>query len=153
MIYYNKDIAKRCFPYRKKYFYENIKGIPKYIKLMHFLIKNGYDEYACWETFDWFIVNMRKILKQYKEGHCAYPVIIDNYPCTSYPTKEEKALKKANNKLWDSIIDKMINLLDKMDENNPIYNNMDVLKQRKLQNKAKKEFFELFSKYFYYLWD
>ena len=47
----------------------------------------------------------------------------------------------------------MINLLDKMDEDNPIYNNMDVLKQRKLQNKAKKEFFELFSKYFYHLWD
>lgn len=59
---YNKTIFKRCFSYKGKYWFYNIKEIPTYIKQMRFLMKHGYDMYACWETFDWFIHTMRKIL-------------------------------------------------------------------------------------------
>ena len=153
MIFYNKQIFERCFPYRKKYFYENIKGIPTYIRAMHFLIKNGYDEYACWETFDWFIKTMRSILQEYKSNHACYPILMEDYPTSINKTNEEKERIKENKQLWDNIIDKMIKLLDDMDEDNPIYDNMDILKQDKLQHEAKNEFFKLFSKHFYYLWD
>ena len=52
MIFYNKQIFDSCFAYRRKYWYKNIGRIPRYFKLMHHLIKYGYDEYATWEIFD-----------------------------------------------------------------------------------------------------
>ena len=47
----------------------------------------------------------------------------------------------------------MIYLLDDMDENNPKYMGLDFREQYKLIEEVKNEFFELFSKYFYELWD
>lgn len=47
----------------------------------------------------------------------------------------------------------MIDLLDKMDENNEIYDNMDWKTEYETQINAKNEFFKLFSEYFFSLWD
>ena len=47
----------------------------------------------------------------------------------------------------------MIDLLDKMDESNPIYNNMSWKDADKKKEDAKNEFFKLFSEQFYGLWD
>lgn len=40
-MFYNKDIFKRCFNYRPKYWYKNIAKIPLYFRLMRYLIKHG----------------------------------------------------------------------------------------------------------------
>ena len=134
----NKKIFKRCFDYRGKYWYMNLKQIPLYFELMHHLIKYGYDEYATWETFDWFIDTMKSILTSYRKHHWGYPIDIE---------AEE----------WDNIIDKMIALLDDMDECNPKYEieeyEKEPTKKYDEMNAAKDEFFKLFSKYFYNLWD
>ena len=154
MIFYNKQIFDRCFAYRRKYWYKNIGRIPRYFKLMHHLIKYGYDEYAIWEIFDWFIYTMRSILKRYRSDHTGVPILIEDYPYDSLDNSEEsKEKRRSNDKLWNSIIDKMIYLLDDMDENNPKYRGLDFREQDKLIEEAKNEFFELFSKYFYSLWD
>jgi hypothetical protein len=143
MIFYNEKIFKRCFNYKGKYWYKNIKYIPLYFKLMHHLIKYGYDEYATWETFNWFIDTMKSILPHYK-NHMGVPIVIDNYT-------EEQA--NENEVKWYGIIDRMVELLDLMDEQNVRYEDSDYKWQDDEMNRAKNEFFELFSKYFYNLWD
>lgn len=130
----NKKIFERCFDYRGRYWYKNIKYIPLYFKLIHHLIKYGYDEYATWETFNWFIDTMKSILTSYRKKHWGCPWDMD----------EEE---------WDGIIDKMIALLDDMDECNPKYDEEEYNKQYEKMSVAKDEFFKLFSEYFYNLWD
>ena len=151
MLFYNEKIFKRCFNYRGKYWYKNIKYIPLYFKLIHHLIKYGYDEYAEWETFNWFIDTMRSILPHYHE-HSGVPIVVDNYPW-SEETEKDKKIIKQNEDRWYSIIDRMLELLDLMDERNPRYDNANYKDEEEAMNKAKDEFFELFSKYFYNLWD
>ena len=147
MLFYNEKIFKRCFNWRGKYWYKNIKEIPLYFRLMHHLIKYGYDEYATWETFDWFIDTMKDILKTYRYNHVGYPVV-------SYDNKD---LQKAANRDYDADLDKMISLLEDMDEDNPKYEAEEYQKDyKRLCNEtlvAKDEFFKLFAKHFYSLWD
>lgn len=151
---YSKSIFRRCFPYGKRYWYKNIKGLPKYIKCIWHLIKYGYEEYAIWETYDWFVIIMRSILCDYRVGHRSVPILIENYPFDlSDNSDDAKKKRELNDKLWDSIIDKMISLLYDMDVNNPKYEEIDYLEQNKLLEEAKNEFFKLFSEHFYRLWD
>ncbi len=147
---YNKTIFKRCFRYQGKYWYKNITEMPLYFTLIRYLIKNGYDEYAVWETFDWFIHTMKSILTEYKNHHHSVPVLIEDYP---YDSKGAKEKRQLSDEMWETTISKMISLLDDMDENNPKYEKMDMIEQNEALEKAKNEFFELFSKYFYCLWD
>lgn len=154
MLFYNEKIFKRCFNYNGKYWYKNIKYIPLYFKLMHHLIKYGYDEYATWETFRWFINTMKSILPHYR-NHAGVPIVVENYPLVE-ETEEDKKIIKQNEEKWYSIVDRMLELLDLMDESNPKYDTDEYDDYKKLHNDmeaAKNEFFELFSKYFYNLWD
>lgn len=138
MLLYNEQIFKRCFSWQKKYWYKNIKYIPLYFKLIHYLIKHGYDEYATWEPFGWFIDTMRPILKEFRS-------INDSHP---YRISEEE---------WHATLDRMIELLDIMDECNPKYDTkeycLNYTKQQQEMYAAKDEFFKLFAEYFYDLWD
>lgn len=156
MIFYNKQIFERCFCYSGKYWYKNIKRIPLYFELMHHLIKNGYDEYASWETFNWFIDTMKPILKNYNAHRCGTPIVTDNY-FELLESRED--VDEMNEKVWNDTVNRMIELLDLMDECNPKYDadEYDGIDGWKKKDKemcaAKDEFFELFSKYFYNLWD
>jgi hypothetical protein len=147
MLFYNKKIFKRCFNWKGKYWYKNIKEVPLYFKLMRHLIKHGYDEYATWETFDWFIDTMKEILTSYRNNHDGYPV---SSSIISYD--EEKIVKE-----YDAGLDKMISLLGDMDECNPKYKADEYNKNPDNKSEemyaAKDEFVKLFSEYFYNLWD
>lgn len=148
---FNKRIFKRIFYHRK--WYQNIKEIPTYIKVIYRLNKYGYDEYAHWETFNWFIYTMKDILTYYREHHFGFPVFEEDKERYGYETDFQDYLSEK----WNSKIDKMIDLLDKMDENSKyyktdIYKRWPAKKQEEM-DKAKEEFFKMFSKYFYLLWD
>ncbi len=147
MLFYNEKIFKRCFHHPARYWYKNIKYIPLYFKLMHHLIKHGYDEYATWETFDWFIDTMKEILTVYRNNHNGYPVF--NMALMDDDSKEFEAIRDK----YDGDIDHMIELLDAMDENSDRYENKLYIDKHNSMNAAKDEFFELFAKYFYDLWD
>ncbi len=140
MLFYNEKIFKRCFNYRGRYWYMNLKYIPLYFKLMHHLIKYGYDEYATWETFSWFTDTMRSVLTNYRKNHYGYPA----------------EMSEAE---WDKIIGRMIEFLDLMDADNPKYDEEEydggsgLQRQHTEMEAAKDEFFALFSKYFYNMWD
>ena len=143
MLFYNKKIFKRCFSWRGKYWYKNIKEIPLYFRLMHHLIKHGYDEYAAWETFNWFIGPMKPILSTFRSNHHGYPVV-------SY---DDRDLQEQSEREYDADIDRMIELLDAMDEDNQKYNGMSAKERYGKMYESKDEFFNLFAKHFYSLWD
>lgn len=131
---YNKEIFDRCFCWRGTSWWRNItRGIPQYIKQIRFLLKNGYDVYATWETCDWFVEKMKHIFNEYLTHHWGYP--------NEFKSNEE----------WETIICRMIELLEKM--NYLDYSVKDYEKLIQERDAAKDEFFELFSKYFYNLWD
>ena len=103
----------------------------------------GYDSVDTFETFSKFIERYTKILSEYKKYHVGY---------CSEMTEEE----------WDNIIDEMLYHLHYMDEETVTEElEKDVPEDwhasyktvNYIMDKHKDAFFELFSKYFYNLWD
>lgn len=130
------------FMFRGVRWWRNLKDIPIFIRRIFFVLRHGYSPVAQWETFEWFRDVMKEILINYRHNRVGSPMIIDNFWDGS-----------KNIDAYDNILDKMIELLDQMDENNKIYDNVDWKTKDKLMNDAKDEFFKLFSKYYYDLWD
>ena len=104
---------------------------------------NGYDAVDTFDTFSKFTERYEKILKEYRACHYGYPANM---------TEEE----------WDDIVDEMLYHLHYMDE----WNVEDELSKGmsedwlpssittyEIMERHKDEFFKLFSKYFYNLWD
>lgn len=103
----------------------------------------GYDSVDTFETFSKFITRYTKILTDYRKYHVGY--------CSDM-TEEE----------WDNIIDEMIYHLHYMDEETvtdelerdvPDDWSASYKTVNYILDKHKDAFFELFSKYFYHLWD
>lgn len=125
--------------------WRNLKDIPIFIKRIFFTLKHGYSPVAKWETFAWFIDVMKEILTNYRYNRDGTPIMDDVFVANNYDSANEEAYNK--------IFDRMIELLNQMDENNPIYDDMDWTIKNKSMNDAKDEFFKLFSEHFYILWD
>ena len=105
----------------------------------------GYDSVDTFETFYKFIDRYTKILTEYRKKHWGIP--------GEFIDKEEE---------WDAVIDEMLYHLKYMDEETvteELEKNVsdDWSASHKTVNyildKHKDAFFELFSKYFYHLWD
>lgn len=103
----------------------------------------GYDYVDTFETFAKFTERYGKILKRLRANHCGHP----------YELTEEK---------WDEILDEMIYHLKYMDEETVVQElERDVPDDwsasyktvSAIMDKHKDAFFELFSKYYYHLWD
>lgn len=103
----------------------------------------GYDVVDTFETFAKFTERYKKILTEYKNGHMGVPYGMEN---------EE----------WEAIIDEMLYHLKYMDEWTVIKElEKDVPEDWSASSKTvdeilekhKNEFFKLFSKHFYSLWD
>ena len=105
----------------------------------------GYDSVDTFETFAKFIERYTKILTEYRKKHCGIPMEFEN-------SGEE----------WDKVIDEMLYHLHYMDEQTVTEElEKDVPDDWTVSSKSvyevlekhKNAFFELFSKYFYDLWD
>ena len=132
------------FMLRGKNWWRNLKDIPIFIQRIFFTLKHGYLPAAQWETFEWFIAVMREILINYRDNRMGTPVVIPDYNI------DDLISENKNIEIYNNILNEMIELLDKMDECNYLtYNNASL----EAMNTAKDKFFELFSKYFYTLWD
>lgn len=131
-IWYSLVRAKRKI---KHYYFRIRYGFERMFK--------GYDSEDIFEMYAGFVERYTKIFTRYKKTHCGYPDMM---------TEEE----------WENIIDEMLYHLHYMDENNvdnelqkgvpddwiPTTQTTDII-----MGKHKDEFFTLFSKYFYNLWD
>lgn len=137
------------FMFHDKDWWRNLKDIPIFIKRIFFVLKHGYSPAAQWETYGWFMSVMKEILTNYRYNRMGSPVVIDNF----FDVKEENPNDIANEEAYNAILDRMIILLDLMDENNQLYNDMDWKEADKKKEDAKNEFFKLFSEQFYELWD
>ena len=102
-----------------------------------------YDDYDVFELFSSFTNRYGKILTDYRKTHTGCP-------------------SEFTNKQWEAIIDEMLYHLKFMDETyikNSLCEGMpehwlpDSLVVYEIMERHKDEFFKLFSKYFYNLWD
>lgn len=130
------------FVFRGKNWWRNLRDIPIFIKRIFFTLKHGYSPVAQFETFEWFMDVMKEILTNYRYNRMGSPIVIDN----SFDVV-------VNEEEYNAILDRMIVLLDLMDEHNQLYNDMDWKEADKKKEDAKNEFFKLFSEQFYGLWD
>ena len=137
------------FVFRGKNWWRNLRDIPIFIKRIFFVLKHGYSPVAQWEIYEWFMSVMKEILTNYRYNRMGSPVVIDNF----FDVKEENSNDVANEEAYNVILDRMIVLLDLMDEHNKLYNDMDWKEADKKKEDAKNEFFKLFSEQFYGLWD
>ena len=129
------------FMFHGKSWWRNLKDIPIFIKRIFFVLKHGYSPVAQWEIYGWFMSVMKELLKNHRNNRWGTPVIIDS------------GNEDENIEAYNKILDNMIDLLDKMDESNPIYDNMNWKEEDEARENAKNEFFKLFSEHFYCLWD
>ena len=135
------------FMFHGKSWWRNLKNIPIFIKRIFFTLKHGYSPVAQWETFEWFITVMREILINYRDNRMGTPVVIPDYHT------DDLISENKNIEIYNNILNEMIELLDKMDECNSTYNDVSLEEMHSAMDSAKNKFFELFSKYFYTLWD
>ena len=135
------------FMFHGKDWWRNLKDIPIFIKRIFFTLKHGYSPVAQWETFSWFIAVMREILVNYRDNRTGTPVVIPDYNI------DDLISENKNIEIYNNILNEMIKLLDKMDECNSTYNGVSLEGMHSAMDSAKNKFFELFSKYFYTLWD
>lgn len=135
------------FMFHGKDWWRNLKDIPIFIKRIFFTLKHGYSPVAQWETFCWFIAVMREILINYRDNRMGTPVVIPDYDA------DDLISENKNIEIYNNILNEMIELLDKMDECNSAYNGVSLEEMHSAMDSAKNKFFELFSKYFYTLWD
>ena len=135
------------FMFHGKSWWRNLKDIPIFIKRIFFVLKHGYSPVAQWETFGWFITVMREILVNYRDNRTGTPVVIPGYHT------DDSISENKNIEIYNNILNEMIKLLDKMDECNSTYNGVSLEEMHSAMDSAKNKFFELFSKYFYTLWD
>lgn len=105
--------------------------------------KRGWSYGDVWDMNDWFRRTAKPMLEHLLEHHMAYPGIVSN---------EE----------WEEILQEMINCLALMDEDAAIeylgiadddYSSTSYQRVNALMDEKKDRFFELFSRWFYYLWD
>ena len=110
--------------------------------------KRGYSYGDVWNMFDWFMRTVKLMLIHLKNEGMSYP--------SEFKDRSE----------WEAILDEMIDCLDFMDEDKVYalfgfceiddYKRMtkeDHQRIYKTMGKNKNRFFELFSKYYFDLWD
>lgn len=130
------------FMYRGKNFWRNIKDIPIFFKRIVFVLKHGYFPMACWGFDSYFIDITKEILEWHRDKSHGTPV---------FSMKESDEWNKAK---WDSILNRMLELLEFMDERNYIYHERYNFKDHEaMQENAKEEFFKLFCENFDRFWD
>lgn len=105
--------------------------------------KKDYSEVAEWETFNWFIAVIKPILTSYRDHRTGTPYVLEDED-TVLDNEEKRARNEA---FYDSILNKMLELLEKMNENNYDYKELG-FKELYEKQEAKNEFFELFQNIF-----
>lgn len=151
--FYTSEEMKEIFT-GKESFWDSVKYFPWRlgfkIKNLYYQVKygfqrmfRGYDDTEVFNTDLTFIDRYLKILKDFSKNHHGYPPSITN-------------------EQWDDILDEMIKHLSLMTEDNvetelkkgmPDSFEPDYKTVSGIMNRHKEEFFKLFSKWFYNLWD
>lgn len=145
----NKEIFKRHFRFKGKYFWKNFLQIGKYISDLKFLLKNGYDRSAVYEPCSWFCNVIVSVLTDFNNNLKSYPILIEDYPITDKELSDEEfSIVEKNRELWHNTLLKMINYASRMD-----VDTCCSIEEYKNARYNKNEFFKLFNTHFWDLWD
>ena len=111
--------------------------------------KRGYAYSDVWNMYNWFLEVIPPMLTKLRDDCCGVPIEFEN-----------------NGEGWKEILTEMIDCLNNMDEDKirsmfgtdsdcgfKTFSRQDYIDMNELMEANKNRFFELFSKYFYDLWD
>lgn len=148
--HYKINELKWALFYNKKEFFNDMKILRRRKK---FLKKHGYSPAVYIDTAAWFRCVMSEILTWYRNKRSGTPIIINDFDRNNEDDSFER-----NDKAFNDLVDHMLDLLDKMNEDSKYYEDLyndDKITYEEIEKqveKAKNEFFKLFSKYFFQLW-
>ena len=140
--------------------------------------QKGYSDKDLWNMFDWFMEVTKPMLVEFRKTHHGSPATLGE----NYTNEDGLLVNDKCHEEWDAILDRMIFLITEMNEETcsmknqyneeierwyEIENYNREPKYEKIHNlycereaeiieyrdKCKDEFFELFSKWFWNLWD
>jgi len=128
--------------------YYKIKDIQYNLKRKYQRAKRGYSYGDVWDMDTWFVDTIKPMLIHLRKHGCSYPM--------EFKDRDE----------WCDVLDEMVCCLEFMNEDNAecflgfgdpdSYDHMkleDYKQIRDIMMENKNRFFELFSKYFYDMWD
>lgn len=136
-----KPITRISFGLFLGSFWMKIKDIPIFLKRVVYTLRHGYPPQATWEIYEWHRRVMLETLSEFRKN------------LNGYPTFDENASSEEQYDRWGAIIDEMCEYLDAMAEDNYDLSIENLEKSDLARTEAKDKFFELFSKYYFHLWD
>ena len=136
-----KPITRISFGLFLGSFWMKLKDIPIFLKRVVYTLRHGYPPQATWEIYEWHRRVMLETLSEFRKNLNGYPIFDEN------ASPEEQYDK------WGAIIDEMCEYLDAMAEDNYDLSIENLEKSDLARTEAKDKFFELFSKYYFHLWD
>lgn len=138
-----KPITRISFGLFLGSFWMKLKDIPIFLKRVVYTLRHGYPPQATWEIYEWHRRVMLETLSEFRKNLHGYPYLFDN----------EDASPEEQYDRWGAIIDEMCDYLEGMNEDNYDLSIENFEKSDLAREKAKDKFFELFSKYYFHLWD
>lgn len=136
-----KPITRISFGLFLGSFWRKLKDIPIFLKRVVYTLRHGYPPQATWEIYEWHRRVMLETLSEFRKNLNGYPVF------------DENASPEEQYDRWGAIIDEMCEYLDAMAEDNYDLSIENLEKSDLARTEAKDKFFELFSKYYFHLWD
>ena len=138
-----KPITRISFGLFLGSFWTKLKDIPIFLKRVVYTLRHGYPPQATWEIYEWHRRVMLETLSEFRKN-------LNGYPASFY---DEDSSPEEQYDKWGAIIDEMCEYLDAMAEDNYDLSIENLEKSYLARTEAKNKFFELFSKYYFYLWD
>ena len=138
-----KPITRISFGLFLGSFWTKLKDIPIFLKRVVYTLRHGYPPQATWEIYEWHRRVMLETLSEFRKN-------LNGYPASFY---DEDSSPEEQYDKWGAIIDEMCEYLDAMAEDNYDLSIENLEKSDLARTEAKDKFFELFSKYYFHLWD
>lgn len=120
--------------------YRSMKDVRIAFKRLRFLLKNGYNEQALWETYAYMLDMWEDIFTFYRDKRNGTPFLDGMTPFDTDEAYDE------NDRKYNEILNRML-------DNIKIMKIDDFGTDRETIEAAKKEFFKDFEMIFYHLWD
>lgn len=79
--------------------------------------QRGYSDSDTWNMFSWFLEIMPKMLKQFRNNLNGYPDGVFNFPLMTRPVINDEKEEPEGMIKWKETLDRMIFLLEEMNEN------------------------------------
>ena len=138
-----KPITRISFGLFLGSFWTKLKDIPIFLKRVVYTLRHGYPPQATWEIYEWHRRVMLETLSEFRKN-------LNGYPASFY---DEDSSPEEQYDKWGAIIDEMCEYLDAMAEDNYDLSIENLEKSDLARKEAKDKFIELFSRYYFHLWD